>query len=364
MIDQVDNNIDILLKKAVDHGASDVHLKVGSAPIVRIEGELRRLDGYEPLRPADTEAYAEAMFTEKAAKDFSDSGSTDFAYGRHELGRFRATAFRQRGSVSLVLRRVVPGSKSFSELGLPKTLEKVAAADQGLVLVTGPSGSGKTTTMASIIDWINSNQGRAVITIEDPIEVLHPDKRSVVVQREVGVDTTDMAGAVRAAMRHDTDVILISEISDPDVAGAAIDAAETGHLVISSMRTSDPADTIQRLISMFPESRRGVVRSQLAAQVKAVISQILFDAGETSHLVLASEIMTSNERTREWILGRDDESFLFDVMKEGGFHGMQTFDQALLDLVVNGQVQLDAVLPHVRNIHEVKAKAQAAGIQI
>ncbi len=148
------------------------------------------------------------------------------------------------------------------------------------------------------------------------------------------------------------------------MAGAAIDAAETGHLVISSMRTSDPADTIQRLISMFPESQRGVVRNQLAAQVKAVVSQILFDAGEAAHLVLACEILTSNERTREWILGREDPSFLFDVMKEGGFHGMQTFDQALLDLVVNGQVQLDAVLPHVRNIHEVKAKAQAAGIQI
>ena len=360
----MDNNIDILLKSAVEHGASDIHLKVGSAPIVRIEGELRRLDGYEPLRPTDTQAYAEAMFTEKATEDFAENGSTDFAYGRHELGRFRATAFRQRGSVSLVLRRVVPGSKSFTELGLPKTMEKVAAADQGLVLVTGPSGSGKTTTMAAIIDWINSNQGRAVITIEDPIEVLHPDKRSVVVQREVGVDTNDMAGAIRATMRHDTDVILISEIFDQDVAGAAIDAAETGHLVISSMRTSDPADTVRRLISLFPESQQGVVRNQLAAQVKAVVSQILLDAGEASHLVLACEIMTSNERTQEWILGQEDESFLFDVMKEGGFHGMQTFDQALLDLVVDGRVKLDTVLPHVRNIHEVKAKAQAAGIQI
>lgn len=359
----MDNNVDALLRKAVDHGASDIHLKVGSAPIVRIEGELRRLDGYDPLRPADTLAYAEAMFTEKAASDFEASGSTDFAYGRHELGRFRATAFRQRGSVSLVLRRVVPGSKSFSELGLPKTTEKVAAVKSGLVLITGPSGSGKTTTMASIIDWINSNQGRAIITVEDPIEVLHPDKRSVVVQREVGVDTTDMAEAVRAAMRHDTDVILLSEITTREVAQAAIDAAETGHLVVSSMRTSDPADTVHRLISMFPEDQRGVVRNQLAAQIKAVISQILFDPG-AGGLVLACEVLTASERTQEWIVGGHEASFLFEVMKEGGFHGMQTFDQALLNLVVEGSVKLDAALPHVRNTHEIKAKAQAAGIAI
>jgi twitching motility protein PilT len=357
----LEKNADALLKKAVDYGASDIHLKVGSAPIVRIDGELRRLDGYDPLRPADTLGYAEAMFTENAAKDFKETGSTDFAYGRHELGRFRATAFRQRGSVSLVLRRVVPGSQSFSELGLPKTMEKIAGAKSGLVLVTGPSGSGKTTTMASLIDWINSNQGRSIVTIEDPIEVLHPDKRSVVVQREVGVDTGDMAAAIRAAMRHDTDVILVSEITEPDVARAAIDASETGHLVISSMRTSDPADTIQRLISMFPESQHRVIRSQLAAQVKAVISQILFDAGEAG-LVLACEVLTSNERTQEWIIGGEEPSFLVEVIKEGGFHGMQTFDQALLDQVVTGGVKIDAVLPYVRNTHEVKAKAQAAGV--
>ena len=359
----MEKNVDALLKTAVDHGASDIHLKVGSAPIVRIEGELRRLDGYDPLRPADTLAYAEAMFTEKAGRDFKETGSTDFAYGRHELGRFRATAFRQRGSVSLVLRRVVPGSKSFSELGLPKAMEKIASGKSGLVLVTGPSGSGKTTTMASIIDWINSNQGRAIITIEDPIEVLHPDKRSVVVQREVGVDTGDMADAIRATMRHDTDVIMISELSDPAVARAAIDAAETGHLVISSMRTSDPADTVQRLISMFPESQHRVVRSQLAASLKAIISQILFDAGE-SGLVLACEVLTANERTQEWILGGEEASFLVEVIKEGAFHGMQTFDQALLNHVLGGGVQLDSVLPYLRNIHEVKAKAQAAGIAI
>lgn len=359
----MDSNIDALLKQAVHHGASDIHLKVGSSPIVRIDGELRRLEGYEPLSPNDTKAYADAMFTEKAAAEFEAVGSTDFAYGKQELGRFRATAFRQRGSVSLVLRRVVPGSKSFSELGLPKTMERIVSLKSGLVLVTGPSGSGKTTTMASIIDWLNSNKGQAIITIEDPIEVLHPDKRSVVVQREVGVDTTNMADAIRAAMRHDTDVIMVSEITNPEVARAAIDAAETGHLVISSMRTSDPADTLSRLVSMFPESQQNVVRGQLAAQIQAVISQILIDSGRQG-LVLACEVLTNNERAQEWIIGGEDPTFLVEVIKEGGFHGMQTFDQALLNHVLGGSVGIDAALPYVRNTHEVRAKAMAAGISV
>lgn len=359
----MDQNVDALLKQAVQHGASDIHLKVGSAPIVRIDGELRRLDGYDPLRPADTQAYAEAMFTQKAAREFENSGSTDFAYGKHELGRFRATAFRQRGSVSLVLRRVVPGSRSFAELGLPQSMERIAKSTSGLILVTGPSGSGKTTTMASVIDWINSNNGRAIITIEDPIEVLHPDKKSVVVQREVGVDTANMEGAIRAAMRHDTDVILVSEIASPEVARAAIDAAETGHLVVSSMRTSDPADTVNRLISMFPESQQAVVRGQLAAQLKAVVSQILIDAGQAGQ-VLACEVLTNNERAQEWIIGREEPSTLIEVIKESGFHGMQTFDQALLTHVLGGSVAIDSVLPFVRNAHEVRAKALAAGLSV
>lgn len=359
----MENKVDALLKRAVDHGASDIHLKVGSAPIVRIDGALRRLDGYDPLRPGDIEAFAEAMFPEKARSEFEETGSTDFAYGRHDLGRFRATAFRQRGSVSMVLRRVVPGSKSFSELGLPKAMERIVSSKAGLVLVTGPSGSGKTTTMASIIDWINSNQGRAILTIEDPIEVLHPDKRSVVVQREVGVDTADMATAIRVAMRHDTDVIMVSEITEPEVARAAIDAAETGHLVVSSMRTSDPADTISRLVAMFPESQRAVVRSQLAAQVKAVISQILVDAGEMGQ-VLACEILTGSERAQEWIVGGEEASFLVEVIKEGGFHGMQTFDQALLNHIIGGAVKIDDALPYTRNSHEVRAKAQASGAMV
>ena len=356
-------NIDEVLEKAVAVGASDVHLKVGSAPIVRIEGELRRLDGFEPLRPADTKGYAESIFTAKAAGEFKERGTSDFAYGKHELGRFRVTAFRQRGSVSMVLRRVVAGSKTFQELGLPRIVEKVAAANSGLLLISGPSGSGKTTTMSSIIDWINSHRGSAILTVEDPIEVLHPDKRSVVVQREVGVDTSDMARAIRGAMRHDTDVIMVSELTEYETAKAAFDAAETGHLVITSMRTTDPAETVTRLISMFPESERSVARAQLAAQLQAIVSQLLVDTAD-GHQVLATEVLTNNERAQEWIMGGGEASFLFEIIKESGFHGMQTFDQALLQHVVDQRVQIDSALPYARNGHEMKAKAISSGVTV
>jgi twitching motility protein PilT len=359
----MESKIDQLLQRAVDHGASDVHLKAGSTPVVRIDGELRRLDGFEPLRPADTQAYSEEIFNSQAAASFKETGSADFAYGRHEIGRFRVSAFRQRGSVSMVLRRVVPGTKSFAELGLPKVVEKVATAKSGLVLVTGPSGSGKTTTMASIIDWINTNRGTSILTIEDPIEVLHPDKRSVVAQREVGVDTVDPGAAIRAAMRHDTDVIMVSELSSYETASAAIDAAETGHLVLSTMRTTDPAETINRLISFFSDSQREVVRGQLAAQTKAIVSQLLIETRESGQ-VLACEVMTNNERAQEWILTGGDPSFLVEIIKESGFHGMQTFDQAILEHVVDQRVDIDAALNYVRNTHEIKAKALAAGVSV
>jgi twitching motility protein PilT len=357
----MESSIDDLLRRAVDNGASDIHLKVGSAPILRVEGELRQMGEVDSLTPADTEAYATAIFTDRASANFAEKGVADFAYGRQDIGRFRVTAFRQRGSVSLVLRRVGAGSKTFAELGLPRIIEKVASAKSGLVIVTGASGSGKTTTISSIVDWINSNRSVAIITVEDPIEVLHPDKRSVVVQREVGVDTPDMSSAIRSSMRHDADVIMISELADADTARAAIDAAETGHLVISSMRTTDPADTVTRLISMFPESQQPVVRYQLATQIQAIISQLLVETSNGGR-IMACEVLTNNERAQEWVIAAEEAAVLVDIIKESSFHGMQTFDQALLKHVVERTVDIGAVLPHVRNTHEIRAKAMAAGI--
>lgn len=356
-------NIEDLLSRAVSVGATDLHLKVGSPPVARVAGDLERLEGFDALSPAATQAYAEALFTPRGARDFKETGTADFAFGRQEIGRFRVTTFRQRGSVSVVLRRVFPGSRSFAELGLPRVVEKLSAESSGLLLVTGPSGSGKTATIASIIDWINANRAVSILTIEDPIEVLHPDKRSVVEQREVGVDTPSAADAVRSAMRHDNDVLMISEIDDAETARAVIAAAETGHLVISSMRTTDPADTIDRIVSLFPEPQQRVVRGQLAAQLLAIVSQRLLES-QVDGRSLACEVLTSNERVQEWIIGGAEPAALIDIMKESEFFGMQTMDAALLKLVVAKSIELPTAIPYARNVHEMRAKAMAAGIQL
>jgi twitching motility protein PilT len=359
----MDSNIDSLLRQAQTMRASDIHLKVGSPPIVRVDGALRPLNGTEPLTAEDTKAYAEAMFTPRAGVEYKESGAADFAYGRTDLGRFRVTTFSQRGSVSLVIRPVVPDARTFSELGLPSGIEKMVGSKSGLILVTGPTGSGKTTTISSIIDWVNTNKACSIVTVEDPIEILHPDKRSIVVQREVGVDTPHPSDALRAAMRHDADVVVVSELADQETAGAAMDAAETGHLVVSSMRTTDPAETINRLISLFPESRRSTARAQLAAQLLGIVSQILIDAGD-GRVVLACEVLINNERTQQWILSDREPAHLMDIIKDSSFYGMQTFDQALLGHVVSRTIDLGSVLPYARNTHEIRAKAMSAGLSI
>jgi twitching motility protein PilT len=355
--------IDELLRRVVETGASDLHLKVGAPPVIRVDGELRRVEGLDLLKPADTEAYAAELFTQRAARDFKANGEADFAYGRPDVGRFRVAAFRQRGSVSMVLRRVIPGSSSFSELGLPGAVKKLVETEHaGLVLVTGPSGSGKTTTMASMIDWINTNRGVSIVTIEDPIEVLHPDKKAVVAQREIGVDTANYSGAVRAAMRQDADIIVISEIDDLETSKAAITAAETGHLVISSMRTTDPADTVNRLVGFFPAPEQVAVRSQLAALVKGIVSQRLLETINGSGQALAAEVLINNERVQEWIVGGNHVNDLQEVIRESEFFGMQTFDQSILKLVLSRHVEVTTALPHVRNSHNLRAKAIEAGL--
>lgn len=263
----------------------------------------------------------------------------------------------------MVMRRVVPGSPDFEELGLPTVVRKLVENETpGIVLVTGPSGSGKTTTVASMLDWINENRPISIVTVEDPIEVLHPDKRAVVAQREIGVDTLDYASAVRAAMRQDADVIMLSEIADQETARAAITAAETGHMVISTMRTSDPAETISRLVGYFPSSQQQMVRSQMAGLLKGIVSQRLLESINGSGLVLASEVLVNNERVQEWIMSEQSATPLQEVIRESEFFGMQTFDQSILRLVLARNVDVDTALPHVRNGHQLRAKAMEAGL--
>lgn len=355
---------DELLQRAVESRASDVHLKVGSPPVIRIDGELRRLADLPSLRPDDVETFAKQIFSEKAAAAFAATGEADFAYGRPDLGRFRVGAFRQRGSVSLVLRRVVPGVPTLDQLGLPAVVRKLAAEPRGMILVTGPSGSGRSTTLAAIVEHINQTQPVSIVTVEDPIEVLFPDKMAVVAQREVGVDTADLASALRKAMRQDADVIMVSEINDPATAAAAVAAAETGHLVLGAMHTKDPLDTIARLVEFFPESRHGTVRRQIAGLLRGIVSQRLLDTADGTGRVLATEVVTGYGRVTELIAEGADATRFLEAVKESEFFGMQTFDQALLTLVTQRRVALSTVLPFVRNSHEFRAKALEAGVEV
>lgn len=355
--------LDELLRRAVEAKASDIHLKVGSPPVIRIDGELRRMEDLPALRPQDTEAIARSIFTPRASEQFESNNEVDFAIGRQDLGRFRVNVYRQRGSVSLVMRRVVPGVPSLERLGLPPIVRKLAAEAKGLVLVTGPSGSGRSTTLAAIVEHINSSRPVAVVTIEDPIEVLFPDKMAVVTQREVGVDTASYSEAIRRAMRQDADVIMLSEIADAETAAAAIAAAETGHLVLAAMHTADPTDTIQRYINFFPTTLHSTVRSQLGSYLKGIVSQRLIDATNGGR-VLASEVLTGNARIADLLTNEARSEAFLEMMRESEFFGMQTFDQAVLTLVKEQRVSVPTALPYVRNSHEFRAKAMEAGIEV
>lgn len=353
-----------LLKRAVDANASDIHLKVGSPPVIRIDGELRRMQDVDRLVPADTESFAQQIFTQKAAHQFNNTNEADFAYGRQDLGRFRVSAYRQRGSVSLVLRRVVPGVPSLDRVGLPPVVKKLAAEPRGLMLVSGPSGSGRTTTLAAIVEHINQTRPVSIVTIEDPIEVLFPDKMAVVAQREVGVDVRDFASAIDRATRQDADVILVSQLADAASVEAALAAAETGHLVLAAMHTADPVDTVNRLVGMFPGDREPAFRAQLSNHLRAVISQRLIDSADGTGRVLAAEVMTGYKAVVELLATGGTPAQYVEAMEDGEFFGMQTFDQALLRLVKERRIAVATALPHVRNSHDFRAKSIEAGIEV
>ncbi|MDH3499969.1 MAG: PilT/PilU family type 4a pilus ATPase, partial [Acidimicrobiia bacterium] len=322
--------LDELLRKMIEVSASDLHLKVGSPPVMRIDGELHPTS-LPVLSPQDTETYAEGIFTQRGAKEFRDLGEADFAYGKAELGRFRVNVFRQRGSVGLVMRRVQTVMQSFDELGLPRVLEKLALEQRGLVLVTGPTGSGKTTTLAAMIDYMNENRSSNIVTIEDPIEVLHSDKSSIVSQREIGMDTRSFSEALKRVLRQDPDVILIGEMRDSETVQAALQAAETGHLVLSTLHTIDSTETINRIVDFFPPYQQKQTRLLLAGAMRGVVSQRLLEAADGGR-VPAIEVLTMNGRVFDRIVDEKQTHSLEDVIKESEFYGMQTFDQAILNL--------------------------------
>jgi twitching motility protein PilT len=341
---------------------SDLHVKVGSSPMIRLPKGLTRLDR-EPLSGVETQDIADGIIPEDRKQRFSDTGEVDFAYSITHVGRFRVNVFRQRGSVSMVLRKLRFGGPPFEEIGLPDTVRKIADEHRGLILVTGPTGSGKTTTLAAMIDYINKTKPVHIVTIEDPIEVLHRDEVAAINQREIGNDTQDFLVALRAALRQDPDVILIGEMRDTETVRAAIQAAETGHLVLSTLHTVDATETVNRVIDFFPPYQQKQVRLALAGTLRGIVCQRLVptvDGGRTPCL----EILVNTGRVAERIADPDKTNEIKDVIQEGGFYGMVTFDQSLLALVKEGKVTVEDAFQAVSNRHDFELAMQQAGLAL
>jgi twitching motility protein PilT len=354
--------IDELLRVASAFGASDLHCKAGSQPFMRIGGELRPISTAPRLTQEDTLDMAFSMMSNRQKQRFKEVSEADIAYGVSGLGRFRANVFQQRGSVGMVLRVIPDKVRTITELGLPPVIERIAEEQRGLILVTGTTGSGKSTSLAAMIDHINTQRGGHIITIEDPIEFLHRDKKSFITQREVDVDTRSFAEALRGALRQDPDVILVGEMRDHETIETALTAAETGHLVLSTLHTLDATETIRRIVSSFPPHLQKSVRIQLAGIVRAVISMRLVRAAEGAGRVPAAEIMISTGLIRDYIINEEKTSLIRDAIAAGtSQYGMQTFDQSLFSLHQSGLISMEEALRGASNPDEFRLRV--AGIR-
>lgn len=349
--------IDDLLRVATSHNASDLHLKVGAFPVMRIAGELHPIENAPRLKPEDSLDMAFSMMSNRQKQRFKEVSEVDIGYGVSGLGRFRANIFQQRGTVSIVLRVIPDHNKSVGQLGLPPVIEKIAKERRGLILVTGATGSGKSTTLASMIDCINSTRSGHIVTIEDPIEFLHRDKMSFVTQREVDVDTRSFAEALRGALRQDPDVILVGEMRDHETIETALTAAETGHLVLSTLHTLDATETITRIVSSFPSHQQKSVRIQLAGILKAVISMRLVRAAKGAGRVPAIEILVSTAFIRDHIINEDKTYLIREAIAAGtSQYGMQTFDQSLFQLLQSRLITQEEALHNATNPDEFKMR--------
>lgn len=353
--------IDDLLRVATGHGASDLHLKVGVFPVMRIGGELHPVADAPRLKPEDTLDMAFAMMSNRQKQRFKEISEVDIAYGVSGLGRFRANIFQQRGTVSIVLRVIPDQTKSTAQLGLPPVIDRIAEERRGLILVTGATGSGKSTSLAAMIDYINSTRSGHIVTIEDPIEFLHRDKQSFVTQREVDVDTRSFAEALRGALRQDPDVILVGEMRDHETIETALTAAETGHLVLSTLHTLDATETITRIVSSFPSHQQKSVRIQLAGILKAVISMRLVRAAKGAGRVPAIEVLVSTAFIRDHIINEEKTYMIREAIAAGtSQYGMQTFDQSLFHLLQSRLITQEEALHNATNPDEFKMRV--AGI--
>jgi twitching motility protein PilT len=363
-----DVELNAVLRRAVEQGASDVHLKVGQIPVMRRDGELTAFDDHPPLTDSELEAVLAIIseLTPAKREAFYETGELDIAYTSEDLPRFRVNAFRQRGSISFAFRVIPKQVPSFADLRLPPGVAQMADEHRGLVLVTGATGSGKTTTLAAIIDHINKTRRQHIVTVEDPIEILHEDHNCIVNQREVGIDTVDFLQALRRALRQDPDVILIGELRDAETAETALKAAESGHLVFSTMHTIDAAETLGRMIEFFPGIKQAQIRSILAGVLRGVVSQRLLPRVDGGR-VAAVEVMVNNARIADLIRENKTEE-IPDAIAEGSFFKMQTFEQALIELVLAGDIDQEIASNAATNQHDFRValeqalKRQAAGV--
>ncbi|MDD4337708.1 MAG: type IV pilus twitching motility protein PilT [Firmicutes bacterium] len=345
--------IDELLIEAVNLKASDLHLTTGLPPMVRVGGSLRALDEQPMLRPADTREMMYSIMTPDIRDRYEEEGEVDFSHGIPGVARFRVNAYTQRGSVGGAFRVIPTKLRSLAELGLPPVVKSFAEKTRGIVLVTGPTGSGKSTTLASMIDIINSERACHVITLEDPIEYLHKHKRSMINQREVGSDTKSFAAALRAALREDPDVILVGEMRDLETTSIALTAAETGHLVLATLHTNDTVQTVDRIIDQYPPHQQQQVRVQFASALQGIISQILLPRLDGQGRVVAVEILVATPAVRNLI--REGKTHqIYSVLQTGAKHGMKSLDMYLVDLARSGMITWDDAFTHATNPEEIR----------
>ena len=350
-----------LLQYLLEERGSDLLVKVGSPPAIRRNGRLER-STLEPLTPVDIEGLAAELLTPVKAAEFQQTGETDLAHSVPGLGRFRVNVYRQRGSVSLAIRRVVPGAPAIADLGVPPVVANLASQRDGLIVISGPAASGKTTTAAAMIDHINASQSRHIVTIEDPIEVLHADRAAIVSQREVGADTADVVDALRRVARQDADVIFISELTDPEAIAQAMAVAAAGRLVLGIMNTLSVIDTISWIVDRQQPHAQDHTRHLLARVLRGIICQRLIDRADGRGRVAAMESLTATPKVRDALSSGADPAIIERLMSEGEYHGMATFDQAIFNLFSDDFISLDEALQQVAHPEDFRIAVQQAGL--
>ncbi|MFL5896781.1 MAG: type IV pilus twitching motility protein PilT [Thermoleophilaceae bacterium] len=355
-------DLEVALRRVIETGGSDLHLKVPSPPLIRIHGRLEPIPDADRLMPQDTDEVLKTMVTdEKKLEEFNENLELDFSFGLQGAGRFRVNAFHQRGSISFVFRAIPSDIKTVEELNLPSVINDLADEERGIILVTGTTGSGKSTTLAAMIDRMNTHHAKHIVTIEDPIEFLHRDKQSIINQREIGQDTLSFKAALRRVLRQDPDVILVGEMRDEETVRTALSAAETGHLVLSTLHTVDAPESINRIIDFFEPHMQPQARAMLAGTLKGVISQRLARTADGHGRVAVCEVLKATARIKDMVMDPDLTGNIPEAIKEGAYYGMQSFDQALLGHLEAGRINMDVALSMATSPHDFKLLAASGG---